>query len=458
MAKKTIKLETDYLVVGGGAMGMAFVDEMLFGSSKYGNNQNTEFIIVDKHAKPGGHWNDAYQFVTLHQPSAYYGVNSKPLGEGGKDLVSKSQILAYFELVQKDFLATGRVKFYSQCEYIGENKFKSFLEEGLEYEVIVRKKTVNSTYMDVKVPSITKPKFEVAPDVTLIPINGLINIRAPWEKYVVLGAGKTGIDAVLFLLNQNVEPDNIIWVMPNDSWCINRDMLHPGGLLEDIMMVMLNVILREDVKNIEDLFLQYEKEKFLMRIDKERIPTAFKCATVSEDEVVSLRKIKNIIRNGRIESLENDKIVFKDKSEITASTKYLYIDCTSNGLSKRSAIPIFNGKNLCLQAVSQCQQVFSAAIIGAVEARFSDDDQLMNKMCTPIPHPEYPKDYASTMLTTMINQDLLSQEGLGLSWFRNSRLSQMYHISLFGLFKFIAWGIFNTKAMNEKLEMICQQP
>ena len=70
---------------------------------------------------------------------------------------------------------------------------------------------------------------------------------------------------------------------------------------------------REDVKNIEDLFLQYEKEKFLMRIDKERIPTAFKCATVSEDEVVSLRKIKNIIRNGRIESLENDKIVFKDK-------------------------------------------------------------------------------------------------------------------------------------------------
>ena len=163
---------------------------------------------------------------------------------GGNDLVSKSQILAYFELVQKDFLATGRVKFYSQCEFVGENKFKSLLEEGLEYEVIVRKKTVNSTYMDVKVPSITKPKFEVAPDVTLIPINGLINIRAPWEKYVVLGAGKTGIDAVLFLLNQNVEPDNIIWVMPNDSWCINRDMLHPGGLLEDIMMVMLNVILR----------------------------------------------------------------------------------------------------------------------------------------------------------------------------------------------------------------------
>ena len=79
---KIKKLETDYLVIGSGAMGMAFVDEMLFGSSKYGNNQNTEFIIIDKHAKPGGHWNDAYQFVTLHQPAAYYGVNSKILGDG----------------------------------------------------------------------------------------------------------------------------------------------------------------------------------------------------------------------------------------------------------------------------------------------------------------------------------------------------------------------------------------
>ena len=80
--KTTLKLETDYLIIGSGAMGMAFVDEMLHGSAKHGKNQNTEFIIIDKHAKPGGHWNDAYQFVTLHQPAAYYGVNSKILGEG----------------------------------------------------------------------------------------------------------------------------------------------------------------------------------------------------------------------------------------------------------------------------------------------------------------------------------------------------------------------------------------
>ena len=63
-------------------------------------------------------------------------------------------------------------------------------------------------------------------------------------------------------------------------------------------------------------------------------------------------------------------------SEVAATCQYLYIDCTSNGLSKRPAVPIFNGSRICLQAINQCQQVYSAAAIGAIEARFSEDDQV----------------------------------------------------------------------------------
>jgi hypothetical protein len=35
-------------------------------------------VIVDRRHGPGGHWNDTYPFIRLHQPSAYYGVNSTP--------------------------------------------------------------------------------------------------------------------------------------------------------------------------------------------------------------------------------------------------------------------------------------------------------------------------------------------------------------------------------------------
>jgi len=445
MVQKTIQLETDYLVIGGGAMCMAFVDEILNASRKFGNNQNTEFIIIDKHAKPGGHWNDAYQFVTLHQPAAFYGVNSKKLGAGGRDLVSKSQILAYFELVLKDFISTGRVKFYSLCEYVGDNKFKSLVENGLEYEVVVRKKTVDSTYMDVQVPSITKPKYEVAEGINLVPVNGLIDVRSPWEKYVVIGAGKTGIDAVLFLLNQNVDEDKILWIMPNDAWMMNRDTIHPD-VFNKTMLSLMKILTREDIKSQDDLFLEYEKVKYVQRLDETRTPTAYKCATVSSAELTMLRKVKNIIRKGRLQSLEKNKIVFKDNSEIEASTNYLYIDCTSNGLGKRPSVPIFNGKKICLQSVHQCQQVYSAAVLGALEARFSENDEFMNKV-KPCPHPEVVEDYAPTILTTMQNGEVL--RCLGFSWLRSSRLSTLKYMPFITLIKL---GIIDYKYKQVVLE------
>ena len=122
-------LETDYLVIGAGALSLAFVDELIHKS------KDIKVIVIEKRAKPGGHWLDGYQFVRLHQPAAWYGVNSRVLGTGGPDLVSKAQILAYYELVAEELISTHRVKFFWQCEYKTDGKFISLLEDGLEYQV-----------------------------------------------------------------------------------------------------------------------------------------------------------------------------------------------------------------------------------------------------------------------------------------------------------------------------------
>ena len=66
-------IEADYLVVGAGAAGMAFADSLV-------SESEANIVIVDRRHAPGGHWNDAYPFVRLHQPAMYYGVNSMPLG------------------------------------------------------------------------------------------------------------------------------------------------------------------------------------------------------------------------------------------------------------------------------------------------------------------------------------------------------------------------------------------
>ena len=66
-------METDYLVVGAGAMGMAFTDALI-------DHADVHVTLVDRRHAAGGHWLDAYPFVQLHQASLFYGVASTVLG------------------------------------------------------------------------------------------------------------------------------------------------------------------------------------------------------------------------------------------------------------------------------------------------------------------------------------------------------------------------------------------
>ena len=86
-------IETDYLVIGAGAVGLAFADTLLE------QDASAHVTFVDKHAKPGGHWNDAYPFVALHQPSATYGINSLDLGLDRIDRATVQPGVQFFERV-----------------------------------------------------------------------------------------------------------------------------------------------------------------------------------------------------------------------------------------------------------------------------------------------------------------------------------------------------------------------
>src|SRR5687768_9896702 len=114
-------MDVDYLVVGAGAMGMAFADAIL-------TESDATIAIVDRYAKPGGHWTRCYPHVRLHQPSWFYGVNSRELGSGQIDtrggnaglfeLASGSEVVTYFDQVmQQQFLPTGRVQYFPMSEY-----------------------------------------------------------------------------------------------------------------------------------------------------------------------------------------------------------------------------------------------------------------------------------------------------------------------------------------------------
>ena len=90
----------DYLVVGAGASGMSFVDTLLLHSK-----EPVSVVLLDKREQPGGHWNDAYDFATLHQPARNYGVESSKLEElaisNDEKRATKSEILTYYQSLEE---------------------------------------------------------------------------------------------------------------------------------------------------------------------------------------------------------------------------------------------------------------------------------------------------------------------------------------------------------------------
>ena len=120
----TRRIETDYLVVGCGAAGMAFADSLIDAS-------RADVVMVDRRHAPGGHWLEAYPFVRLHQPSAYYGVNSLPLGSetidrhgpnaGMYERAGAAEICGYYDRVmQQRLLPSGQVRYFPMSSYVGK--------------------------------------------------------------------------------------------------------------------------------------------------------------------------------------------------------------------------------------------------------------------------------------------------------------------------------------------------
>jgi len=416
--------ETDYLIVGSGAVGMAFADILI-------TESNANIIIVDRFHKPGGHWNVAYPFVTLHQPSSFYGVSSRELSKGCIDqvglnkglneLASGAEVSAYFDDVMREqFLPTGRVKYFPMCDYKGDGKFVSSLT-GETHQVTVNKKTVDATYLNTNVPSTHTPNFTIATDIQFMPLNDLPKVTKPPAGYVIVGGGKTGIDAVLWLLENNVNPDDIQWIMPRDAWLIDRKNTQPTEefFVDAIGAQASQMEAIAHSESIEDMFDRLEKAGVFLRIDTDVQPEMFHGATISQMELTELRKVKKIVRMGRVTSIESNQIVL-EKGFIPTSTEHLHIDCSASALTNLTIKPVFEGDIITPQTVRSYQPVFSAAFIAHIELAYPEAAK--NKICNVVPLPNTLIDWLRLTAAFMMNQYIWSQDENLRKWLLANRL------------------------------------
>ena len=416
--------KTDYLVVGSGAVGMAFADVLL-------TESDANIIIVDRFHKPGGHWNVAYPFVTLHQPSAFYGVSSRELSKGCIDkvglnkglneLASGAEVSAYFDDVMREqFLPTGRVKYFPMCDYKGDGKFVSSLT-GDVHQVTVTKKTVDATYLNTTVPSTHTPNFAIASGVQFMPLNDLPKVTKAPAGYVIIGGGKTAIDAVLWLLEKHVNPDDIQWIMPRDAWLTDRKNTQPTEqfFVDAIGAQASQMEAIANSQSIEDMFERLEKAGVFLRIDTDVQPEMFHAATISKMELTELRRVKNIVRKGRVTSIGIEQIVL-EQGTISTSKEHLHIDCSASALTNLTIKPIFADNVITPQTVRSYQPVFSAAFIAHIELAYPEEAK--NKICNVVPLPNTLIDWLRLTVAFMMNQHIWSKDENLRQWLLENRL------------------------------------
>ena len=418
-------LEADYVIVGAGAVAMAFADTLL-------TDTDASIIMVDRRHKPGGHWNDSYPFVRLHGPSINYGVNSRPLGTGRVDqvglnmglheLASGHEICAYFDQVMRQrFLPSGRVTYLPLTSHADDGVATS-IATGERTRVKARRKIVDVTLADTRVPSTHPPAFPVSPGVRCVSPNDLVQLKEPCAGFVIVGAGKTSMDTVIWLLDQGVDPGKITWIRPRDSWLINRKVVQisfdffagtAGGLAAELESA-------RDASSIDDLFARLEAAGLLTRIDPNIKPTMYRCAIVSNAELAQLRRVTNVVRMGHVKAIETERIVL-DEGEVSTSTRNVHVNCSADGIPRLPEQPVFQGNHIKVQYVRPCQPTFSGAFVAHVEATLANDDE-KNALCRPVPIPDEPADWLRMQLTAAQNAHAWTKYPEIQKWLYGARL------------------------------------
>jgi len=314
--KITKELVCDYLVVGAGAAPLAFVDTLLT------ELPDKKIIIIDKKPAAGGHWVDAYGYVHLHQPSLVYGLASKQLEGNWLKLMftkftlpwnhraSKKEILKYYGSFVDEKIASKQLQFFPNTVYNFESKessvsdgihYFSSVDGSVSYKVKVNAKFVDGTKMECIIPHENPLPFPVDEGVRVMTPNQIYDACQQQDetrsamlqnKYVVLGAGKTGMDAVVYLQRKmKIDPSNIAWVIPNDVWMFDGGA---GGNPYDWPKFMAKYN-----NDMDKASFAMEEKGLFVRLDKTITPKRFRFPLIQRDEFKLLQKVKTLIRRGR---------------------------------------------------------------------------------------------------------------------------------------------------------------
>ena len=329
---------------------------------------------------------------------------------------TRDEILDYYSAVQRKLERRFNFRFVGESWFDmnqlggngseGVHQLQSKSSDGTTStsNIRVRKKVVDARYLEPDLPVFVGPKFTYDDAVVkCIPVNELPMVQSG-KHYVVIGGGKTGMDAITYLQTvAKVVPSNITWVVPNDVWITARENI--GSCMEFLhtctrlakdqssdMTALKRAVLAPDF--FQEGFLEWEKTGRVYRLHEDALPTKFKDATLCKREMDIIQKVTNVIsHHGRITSISDSGVMnFEDGTVMPlpdgqSVTDTVFVHCSAGAFNyskhPKYSPPVYGDNVLTIQDVYGTPGFcFVGSLFGRLEAmgdEISDDEK--NSMC-----------------------------------------------------------------------------
>ena len=193
------------------------------------------------------------------------------------------------------------------------------------------------------------------------------------DKYVVIGAGKTGADCVVYLQKvMKVDPANIAWIISQDVWMFNGG---GSGTPYDWPRTLV-----ECENDSAKAALALEKKGSFVRLDENYEPTVFRFPVIQPDELKLLRKVKTVIRRGRATAIRQNygsKVTVEFGNDHspweafapTESCVFLHAASPGPFNDKDTSEPMFkNSKKMTLDLLFPPPVSFSMSMVAKIES------------------------------------------------------------------------------------------
>jgi hypothetical protein len=159
----------------------------------------------------------------------------------------------------------------------------------------------------------------------------------------------------------------------------------------------------------------------VLRLDPQVQPTMFRATMISRAEQAALMTIEDVVRLGRLRSIEPDRLVL-DEGELPTDAEVFHVDCSALGLREAEPVPTFEPGRITIQQVRQASPTFNAALVGWLEVH-RDDDAEKNRLTPTHPYPSTVEDWGRLMSTTWATEMTWAGEPDLSAWVAGTRLN-----------------------------------